>query len=54
MGKKRVNASLGFFLSSFLLYVRRLGTNQSEDTDSWLVRFFVGWKEDRVNKESAG
>ena len=37
MGKKRVNASLGFFLSSFLLYVRRLETNQSEDTDVQLV-----------------
>ena len=28
-------------------------TSQKILISSWLVRFFVGWKEDRVNKESA-
>ena len=37
MVKKKANAPLGFFFSSFLLHTWRLGIDQLEDADVWPV-----------------
>ena len=52
MVKKKANAPLGFFFSSFLLHTWRLGTDQSEDADVWPVSKILcglGWREGLIN-----